>query len=238
MHLPLKQNIMCLRHRCAIKISLISKQWLEMCLRPVCPCWSWQSFSVLLLWRPLVGAQEHSPRASKERFTSQHFINVEIHMCNEHVFCCCHYTIWCDLFFLTTISACCSSMSSFSPRKECKLCMWPLSRHVWQIERILYHEHLLYRPDPVSYYNPLHIAVLRNRPNMVRLLVSHGADIERRDRVRELSPVCFCRVIGSVQLWYVCSSPARSMRAVLWIWPVKSQRDSHACSPCWIWVLM
>lgn len=37
--------------------------------------------------------------------------------------------------------------------------------------------------DPVSYYNPLHIAVLRNKPDMVKLLLDRGADIERRDRV-------------------------------------------------------
>ncbi|KAM7391633.1 hypothetical protein PAMP_022312 [Pampus punctatissimus] len=43
--------------------------------------------------------------------------------------------------------------------------------------------------DPVSYYNPLHIAVLRNRPNMVRLLVGNGADIEKRDRIHESSPL-------------------------------------------------
>ncbi|XP_061585890.1 ankyrin repeat and SOCS box protein 6 isoform X1 [Cololabis saira] len=43
--------------------------------------------------------------------------------------------------------------------------------------------------DPVSYYNPLHIAVLRNRPNMVRLLAGHGADIEKRDRIHESSPL-------------------------------------------------
>uniref|UniRef100_UPI0037E71217 ankyrin repeat and SOCS box protein 6 n=1 Tax=Semicossyphus pulcher TaxID=241346 RepID=UPI0037E71217 len=43
--------------------------------------------------------------------------------------------------------------------------------------------------DPVSYYNPLHIAVLRNRPNMVRQLVGHGADIEKRDRIHESSPL-------------------------------------------------
>uniref|UniRef100_A0A3Q0SYC5 Ankyrin repeat and SOCS box containing 6 n=1 Tax=Amphilophus citrinellus TaxID=61819 RepID=A0A3Q0SYC5_AMPCI len=42
---------------------------------------------------------------------------------------------------------------------------------------------------PVSYYNPLHIAVLRNRPNMVRLLAGHGADIEKRDRIHESSPL-------------------------------------------------
>ncbi|XP_034547534.1 ankyrin repeat and SOCS box protein 6 [Notolabrus celidotus] len=43
--------------------------------------------------------------------------------------------------------------------------------------------------DPVSYYNPLHIAVLRNKPNMVRLLAGHGADIEKRDRIHESSPL-------------------------------------------------
>ncbi|XP_062273760.1 ankyrin repeat and SOCS box protein 6 isoform X1 [Scomber scombrus] len=43
--------------------------------------------------------------------------------------------------------------------------------------------------DPVSYYNPLHIAALRNQPNMVRLLVGHGADIEKRDRIHESSPL-------------------------------------------------
>ncbi|XP_054630664.1 ankyrin repeat and SOCS box protein 6 [Dunckerocampus dactyliophorus] len=43
--------------------------------------------------------------------------------------------------------------------------------------------------DPVSYYNPLHIAVLRNRSDMVKLLVEHGADIEKRDRIHESSPL-------------------------------------------------
>ncbi|XP_020488583.1 ankyrin repeat and SOCS box protein 6 [Labrus bergylta] len=43
--------------------------------------------------------------------------------------------------------------------------------------------------DPVSYYNPLHIAVLRNRPSMVKMLVGHGADIEKRDRIHESSPL-------------------------------------------------
>lgn len=37
--------------------------------------------------------------------------------------------------------------------------------------------------DPVTYYTALHIAVLRNQPDMVELLVRHGADINRRDRV-------------------------------------------------------
>ncbi|CAB1319694.1 unnamed protein product [Coregonus sp. 'balchen'] len=43
--------------------------------------------------------------------------------------------------------------------------------------------------DPVSYYNPLHIAVLRSRPSMVRLLAGHGADIDKRDRIHESSPL-------------------------------------------------
>ncbi|XP_045419173.1 ankyrin repeat and SOCS box protein 6 isoform X2 [Lemur catta] len=40
--------------------------------------------------------------------------------------------------------------------------------------------------DPVTYYTALHIAVLRNQPDMVELLVQHGADINRRDRERLL----------------------------------------------------
>nr|XP_057926764.1 ankyrin repeat and SOCS box protein 6 [Doryrhamphus excisus] len=43
--------------------------------------------------------------------------------------------------------------------------------------------------DPVSYYNPLHVAVLKNRSDMVKLLVEHGADIEKRDRIHESSPL-------------------------------------------------
>lgn len=62
---------------------------------------------------------------------------------------------------------------------------------------LLHRNICLYLPDPVSYYNPLHIAVLRNRPNMVRLLVSHGADIEKRDRVRQLTFLCLCPFIVS-----------------------------------------
>nr|KAF6483176.1 ankyrin repeat and SOCS box containing 6 [Rousettus aegyptiacus] len=44
-------------------------------------------------------------------------------------------------------------------------------------------------PDPVTYYTALHIAVLRNQPDMVELLVRHGADINRRDRIHESSPL-------------------------------------------------
>uniref|UniRef100_A0A8C5E1N1 SOCS box domain-containing protein n=1 Tax=Gouania willdenowi TaxID=441366 RepID=A0A8C5E1N1_GOUWI len=43
--------------------------------------------------------------------------------------------------------------------------------------------------DPVCYCNPLHIAVLRNRQDIVRLLVKHGANIEKRERVHESSPL-------------------------------------------------
>ncbi|XP_017574598.1 ankyrin repeat and SOCS box protein 6 isoform X2 [Pygocentrus nattereri] len=43
--------------------------------------------------------------------------------------------------------------------------------------------------DPVSYYNPLHIAVLRNKPQMVQLLAGHGAIIDKRDRIHESSPL-------------------------------------------------
>ncbi|XP_061117339.1 ankyrin repeat and SOCS box protein 6 [Conger conger] len=43
--------------------------------------------------------------------------------------------------------------------------------------------------DPVSYYNPLHIAVLRNRPEMVKALVRHGASICKRDRIHDCSPL-------------------------------------------------
>ncbi|MEE6505542.1 hypothetical protein FKM82_005555 [Ascaphus truei] len=43
--------------------------------------------------------------------------------------------------------------------------------------------------DPVTYYTALHIAVLRNQPNMVELLVHSGADINKRDRIHESSPL-------------------------------------------------
>ncbi|NXC04888.1 ASB6 protein, partial [Orthonyx spaldingii] len=43
--------------------------------------------------------------------------------------------------------------------------------------------------DPVTYYTPLHIAVLHNQPDMVELLVQRGADINRRDRIHESSPL-------------------------------------------------
>ncbi|KAM9642537.1 ankyrin repeat and SOCS box protein 6 isoform 2-T2 [Trichechus inunguis] len=50
--------------------------------------------------------------------------------------------------------------------------------------------------DPVTYYTALHIAVLRNQPNMVELLVRHGADINRRDRERPLCSTLWPAVTG------------------------------------------
>ncbi|XP_055516234.1 ankyrin repeat and SOCS box protein 6 isoform X1 [Leucoraja erinacea] len=43
--------------------------------------------------------------------------------------------------------------------------------------------------DPVTYYTALHIAVLHNQPGLVELLVRHGADINKRDRVHSSSPL-------------------------------------------------
>ncbi|XP_053725728.1 transmembrane protein 132C isoform X1 [Synchiropus splendidus] len=43
--------------------------------------------------------------------------------------------------------------------------------------------------DPVSYYNPLHVAVFNKKSEMIKLLVAKGADIEKRDRVYESSPL-------------------------------------------------
>ncbi|XP_021529749.2 ankyrin repeat and SOCS box protein 6 isoform X2 [Aotus nancymaae] len=50
--------------------------------------------------------------------------------------------------------------------------------------------------DPVTYYTALHIAVLRNQPDMVELLVHHGADINRRDRERPLCSTLWPAVTG------------------------------------------
>ncbi|XP_073909120.1 ankyrin repeat and SOCS box protein 6 isoform X3 [Castor canadensis] len=50
--------------------------------------------------------------------------------------------------------------------------------------------------DPVTYYTALHIAVLRNQPDMVELLVRHGADINRRDRGRLLCSTLWPAVMG------------------------------------------
>ncbi|XP_004849194.1 ankyrin repeat and SOCS box protein 6 isoform X2 [Heterocephalus glaber] len=51
--------------------------------------------------------------------------------------------------------------------------------------------------DPVTYYTALHIAVLRNQPDMVELLVRHGADINRRDRGRRLCCMRWPAAMGS-----------------------------------------
>ncbi|XP_038638447.1 ankyrin repeat and SOCS box protein 6 [Scyliorhinus canicula] len=52
-------------------------------------------------------------------------------------------------------------------------------------EKLLLHGADLNFEDPVTYYTALHVAVLRNQPDVVELLVRHGADINKRDRVRK-----------------------------------------------------
>ncbi|XP_067868178.1 ankyrin repeat and SOCS box protein 6 [Heterodontus francisci] len=56
-------------------------------------------------------------------------------------------------------------------------------------EKLLLHGADLNFEDPVTYYTALHVAVLRNQPNMVELLVRYGADINKRDRVHNSSPL-------------------------------------------------
>uniref|UniRef100_A0A8D0H2S9 Ankyrin repeat and SOCS box containing 6 n=1 Tax=Sphenodon punctatus TaxID=8508 RepID=A0A8D0H2S9_SPHPU len=56
-------------------------------------------------------------------------------------------------------------------------------------EILLQHGADLTFEDPVTYYTALHIAVLRNQPDVVELLVRRGADINRRDRIHESSPL-------------------------------------------------
>uniref|UniRef100_V9KR73 Ankyrin repeat and SOCS box protein 6-like protein n=1 Tax=Callorhinchus milii TaxID=7868 RepID=V9KR73_CALMI len=56
-------------------------------------------------------------------------------------------------------------------------------------EELLSHGADLSFEDPVTYYTSLHVAVLRNQPDMVALLVRRGADINRRDRVHRSSPL-------------------------------------------------
>ncbi|XP_006892665.1 PREDICTED: ankyrin repeat and SOCS box protein 6 [Elephantulus edwardii] len=59
----------------------------------------------------------------------------------------------------------------------------------WAADVLLQNGANLNFEDPVTYYTALHIAVLKNQPDMVELLVRHGADINRRDRVHESSPL-------------------------------------------------
>ncbi|XP_060697143.1 ankyrin repeat and SOCS box protein 6 [Hemiscyllium ocellatum] len=56
-------------------------------------------------------------------------------------------------------------------------------------EQLLLHGADLNFEDPVTYYTPLHVAVLHNQPDVVELLVRHGADINKRDRVHSSSPL-------------------------------------------------
>lgn len=257
-----RQYNVCLRHRSLIKMSFLLKYWLGMCsawssclmlkmTNSKCPValasgglwWLQRSHSP--------GTPNGAPQRKIHLPTFQERWDRMI--CAKWYVYYYHDTIWPKfiLFCFFYHDNCSSSMSSYS-WVECKSgsSQRSLLVHVTITSRMFAKmseaniniipncKHFFCPPDPVSYYNPLHIAVLRNRPKMARLLVSHGADIEKRDRVRELSPLCFCPLPLLVLLAYVYSSPPRSMRAVLWIWPVRNRKDSPACSPCWTWVLM
>ncbi|CAJ1068051.1 ankyrin repeat and SOCS box protein 6 [Xyrichtys novacula] len=76
--------------------------------------------------------------------------------------------------------------------------------------------------DPVSYYNPLHIAVLQNRPDMVRLLVGHGANVEKRDRIHASSPLD----LASEE-----SERLPCLRALLDLGADVNARDKHGKTP-------
>lgn len=96
--------------------------------------------------------------------------------------------------------------------------------------------------DPVTYYTALHIAVLRNQPDVVELLVRHGADINRRDRVRagpasqgECSRAPMQPQPPPTRL---VLSWRRSTRAAPWIWPARSPSACPAYSGSWTSELM
>ncbi|KAE8582960.1 hypothetical protein XENTR_v10020398 [Xenopus tropicalis] len=72
---------------------------------------------------------------------------------------------------------------SYSLLKVAELGMVPSAKILLQFGADLSFE------DPVTYYTALHIAVLRNQPEMVELLVQSGADINKRDRIHESSPL-------------------------------------------------
>uniref|UniRef100_A0A3P8SM87 Uncharacterized protein n=1 Tax=Amphiprion percula TaxID=161767 RepID=A0A3P8SM87_AMPPE len=84
---------------------------------------------------------------------------------------------------------------SFWSESQSQKCLWKVSAvpclkwqsRAWSTQLKSFYILFFHSIDPVSSYNPLHVAVLRNRPNMVKLLVGHGADIEKRDRIRESS---------------------------------------------------
>ena len=92
--------------------------------------------------------------------------------------------------------------------------------------------------DPVTYYTALNIAVLRNQPDMVELLVRHGADINRRDRVRAspaLKEGCGRgpELLTGPRANLAVLSRLRSTRAAPWTWPARSRSACPACNASW-----
>ncbi|XP_070655511.1 ankyrin repeat and SOCS box protein 6 isoform X3 [Bos indicus] len=87
--------------------------------------------------------------------------------------------------------------------------------------------------DPVTYYTALHIAVLRNQPDMVELLVRHGADINRRDRVRRPCSTLWPAVTGcrstTPRTSGSCWKEGRTSRPR----PKTGTQCSPASSSCW-----
>ncbi|XP_045702225.1 ankyrin repeat and SOCS box protein 6 isoform X2 [Phyllostomus hastatus] len=79
--------------------------------------------------------------------------------------------------------------------------------------------------DPVTYYTALHIAVLRNQPDMVELLVRHGADINRRDRERLLCSTHWPAATG-------CRSTTPRTSACCWKEGPTSRRPPKTGTPC------
>ncbi|XP_066112073.1 ankyrin repeat and SOCS box protein 6 isoform X2 [Saccopteryx bilineata] len=79
--------------------------------------------------------------------------------------------------------------------------------------------------DPVTYYTALHIAVLRNQPDMVELLVRHGADINRRDRGRRLCCTPWPAATG-------CRSTTRRTSGSCWKEGPTSRRPPKTGTPC------
>lgn len=144
---------------------------------------------------PLLG--QTAPWRGRFTFLNISWMLILNNVRRKYILCCYLYTICCkfDQKYCANLSLRQQDGQLFLIGSVTEL-EWSLLMHVitvspcltaWTKQKleIFFHcKHLFHPPDPVSYYNPLHVAVLRNRPNMVRLLVSHGADVEKRDRVR------------------------------------------------------
>nr|XP_036863852.1 ankyrin repeat and SOCS box protein 6 isoform X3 [Manis javanica] len=83
----------------------------------------------------------------------------------------------------------------------------------------------LHFEDPVTYYTALHIAVLRNQPDMVELLVRHGADINRRDRGRQLCSMPWPAATG-------CRSTTLTTSGSYWKEGQMSRPPPRTGTPC------